>query len=393
MRGGAGGRRGRGGRERWRALPTEPFGNFFAYYVKATLHRRIFFLIGASLVINGCVVGMMAHLIGIDGEHRTRGWILLGLFVVMLWGVSGKIARRLTRPFLELARVAQEIGKGNLGARYALSRHGRTGEAFLIGLSINEMAARIEKQLKDQRELLAAVSHEVRTPLARIRMLVELARSQESPGSAGQFLVEGKALDDLDREVIEIDALIGELLASSRVDFAALTKSELDAADVARRAVERQTLSPAPTLVLPDDPLLFQADATLIQRALANLLQNAVVHAGGVESLVVKRNGEAVRFEVNDRGPGLAEGEESKIFASFYRGAGAGPGAGSGGGANDTHAALGLGLALVQRIAQAHGGRSFAQRRPEGGGASIGFEVPVGGATAPSSTAPSSTEG
>ena len=76
-----------------------------------------------------------------------------------------------------------------------------------------------------------------------------------------------------------------------------------------------------------------------------------------------------VRFEVNDRGPGVTKGEEAKVFESFYRGAGAR-------GATDTHAALGLGLALVQRIALAHGGRAFAESRPDGQGACIGFELP-----------------
>jgi two-component system, OmpR family, sensor kinase len=339
--------------------------NFFAHYIKATLHRRIFFLIGGAMIVNGVVAMVIAHAMGVDVHNRTRGAYVLAFFVLMLWGVSGKIARRLTLPFVELARVAQEIGRGNLSARYAFHRHGRTREAFLIGYSINEMVERIEKQLKDQRELLASVSHEVRTPLARIRMLVELARGREQ---RGEFIVDAKTLDDLDREVMEIDALVGELLASSRLDFAALTCTELEAADVARRALERQTLSP--TLTLPDAPLAFRADPTLVQRALANLLQNAVVHAGGVDAFVVKGTGDTVRFEVKDRGPGLAEGEETKVFESFYRGSAPTNAPDRG------HAALGLGLALVERIAKAHGGRAFAERRTDGPGACIGIELP-----------------
>jgi signal transduction histidine kinase len=363
--------RGHGHRHGFFAHPRSLLGQhgvgFLAYYVRASLHRRIFFLIGASLVVNACIAGTMGHFIGVDASHRARGWALLGFFVLMLWAVSGKIARRLTSPFVELARVAQEIGRGNLGARFVMSRRGRSGEAFLIGASINEMAGRIEKQLKDQRELLAAVSHEVRTPLARIRMLVELARSRAHEGSDA-FVVGPKTLDDLDREVIEIDALVGDLLASSRLDFAAIAKSELDACDVVRRALERQALSP--TVSLPDTQLSFRGDPTLVQRALANLLQNAVVHGGGVDALVVSAPGDSVRFEVNDRGPGLTEGEETKVFESFYRGA-----AGAASSAGDTHAALGLGLSLVKRIAVAHGGRVFAENR-EGGGARIGFELP-----------------
>lgn len=342
---------------------------FLPRYVKATLQRRIFRLISAALLVNGLVVVLVAHVIGFDVHGQGRRWPLFLLFIAVLWVASGRVARRLSLPFVELARVAQEIGRGNLAARYVFGRHGRTSEAFLIGMSINEMAQRIEKQLSDQRELLAAVSHEVRTPLARIRMLVELGRSR--PSGDG-FTVDAKTLDDLDREVIEIDALIGELLASSRLDFAALTVSDLDAADVARRALERQSLT-AP-LTVPEAPVAFRADPTLVQRALANLLHNAVVHAGGVESMVVAATAGAVRFEVRDRGPGVAAGDEAKVFESFYRGAATGSAEGQ------AHPALGLGLALVRRIAEAHGGRAFAERRADGPGASIGIELPRGGA-------------
>ena len=340
---------------------------YFAYHVKANLHRRIFFLIGVAMVVNGFIAVVVTHAIGVDVHRHTRGFIVLAFVIMVLWGVSGRIARRLTRPIAELARVAQEIGKGNLSARYTFTKHGRTGEAFLIGLSINEMAERIERQLRDQRELLAAVSHEVRTPLARIRMLVELGRSKPAPAG---FLVDAKTLDDLDREVIEIDALIGELLASSRLDFAALTRSDLEGGDVARRALERQNLSPG--LTVPDAPLPFSADPTLVQRALANLLHNAVVHAGGVDALVVSHVvsdvGPSIRFAVLDRGPGLPKGEEAKVFESFYRGTS---------GTDPAHSALGLGLALVQRIAVAHGGRAFAEARGDGPGACMGIELPV----------------
>ncbi len=379
--------RGRGWHGHWPPR-WQAGGFFFAHYIRATLHRRIFMLIGAAMLVNGVIVGVMGHAVGVDADHRARGYALLGLFVFMLWGVSGKIARRLTRPFVELARVAQEIGRGNLSARYTMGRHGRTGEAFLIGASINDMAARIEKQLSDQRELLAAVSHEVRTPLARMRMLVELARSRAAPAEAGRFVVNAKTLDDLDREVIEIDALVGELLASSRLDFAALNAAVLDAGDVVRLALERQSLQAPPTVVVPDGPLPFRADPTLVQRALANILQNAVVHGRGVDTVSVTAPDGVVRFEVTDRGPGIAPGDEARVFDPFYRGAGARDAP------EPTHAALGLGLALVKRIAVAHRGRAYAENRTDGAGARVGIELPrEEGAVAASAPSGATTAG
>ena len=104
------------------------------------------------------------------------------------------------------------------------------------------MAARIERQLADQRELLAAVSHELRTPLARIRLLVEIARRR---GAAGSGKPTPATLDEIEREAIEIDTLVGELLASARLDFQALSRSRSTRWRSARRALERAGEAPA----------------------------------------------------------------------------------------------------------------------------------------------------
>ncbi|WP_438019278.1 HAMP domain-containing sensor histidine kinase [Sorangium sp. So ce315] len=278
----------------------------------------------------------------------------------VLWAASGLISRRLARPLVDLAHVAHEIGAGKLSSRVRLDCHGQ-GEVSVVAEAVNDMAARIERQLADQRELLAAVSHELRTPLARIRLLTEMARGDGAPSAS--------VLDDLDREVMEIDALVGDLLASSRLDFAALTLTRLDPAEAAVRALERAGLDPALLEVAEQTPA-FEADATLLARALANLLENARAHGGGADRLRVRPGGpRSVVFEVEDRGPGFAEGEETRIFEPFFRRERA---QGSHDGAE--RGSLGLGLTLCKRIAEAHGGRAFAERR-EGGGARVGIEL------------------
>ncbi|WP_437946310.1 HAMP domain-containing sensor histidine kinase [Sorangium sp. So ce296] len=288
--------------------------------------------------------------------------LALPLFAVaaVLWAASGLISRRLARPLVDLAHVVHEIGAGKLSSRVRLDRHGH-GEVGVVAEAVNDMAARIERQIADQRELLAAVSHELRTPLARIRLLTEMARGD---GGAG-----APVLDDLDREVMEIDALVGDLLASSRIDFAALTLTRLDPAEAAIRALERAGLDPTLLEVAEGTPA-FEADATLLARALANLLENARAHAGGAERLRVRPGGPSrVVFEVEDRGPGFADGEETRIFEPFFRRERA-----QGGESGAERGSLGLGLALCKRIAEAHGGRAFAERRG-GGGARVGIEL------------------
>jgi signal transduction histidine kinase len=297
------------------------------------------------------------------GPHGPIWQLPISLVVAcaVLWAISGKVARRLSRPIAELARVAEEIGGGKFSARAPITCH-QPGEVGALFYVVNNMASRIERQMADQRELLAAVSHEIRTPLARIRLLVEIAR--ESGATSGTF-------DELDCEVIEIDRLVGELLASSRLDFAALTPTSLDVRETAARALDRAGLSEE---LLDDEGVKtsFEADATLIARALANLLDNAKNHGGGVVALRVRVSDASVRFEVDDGGAGFEPGDETKAFASFYRRpASNGKDKGS----------LGLGLALVKRIALAHGGSAFAENRREGG-ARVGIEIPLSGGVA-----------
>jgi two-component system OmpR family sensor kinase len=284
-----------------------------------------------------------------------RAILLPLLSGAMLWMLSGAIARRLTRPMDELVRTASELGAGKLEARIKLG-HGATGEMGVLADAFNDMAARIERQMADQRELLAAVSHELRTPLARMRVLTEILRD----GSG-----DPKTLDQVDREVIELDALVGELLASSRLDFGQVTSRPLEARELAARALERTGL-PAELLSAEIPDTALAGDATLLGRALANLLDNARRHGQGAEALRILERDGRLAFCVDDRGPGLLPGEETRIFAPFYR-------KDRGGEAREA-GSLGLGLALVQRIAQAHGGEAFAENRP-GGGARVGFTV------------------
>ena len=285
------------------------------------------------------------------GPYKHLFLIAFVLAGMMLWGASGAIARRVVRPLGQVARVAREIGDGKLDSRVQLGRHS-PGEIGMLADAINDMAGRIEKQMSDQRELLAAVSHEIRTPLGHMRVLVELARDGE-PLRA----------DELEREIVEVDTLVDQLLASSRLEFDSLDCHELDAVDVCARALERAG-EPAERLVVETDDTHLSGDPTLLARALANLVENARRHGEQLVSLRVTGNADALRFEVEDRGPGFAEADLERVFESFFRGERK---------AGSSHASLGLGLALVRRIARAHGGRVWANNGESG--ARVGFEV------------------
>jgi two-component system OmpR family sensor kinase len=316
------------------------------YFIAAHLHRRLFVWFGVAIFVAVTVASLVHRMVGYRPGHRLLAMLAAS---AVLWMISGKIARRLARPLYELLRVTEEIGAGKLSARARLP-HWQMGEVAYLATAINDMAARIEKQMGDQRELLAGVSHELRTPLAHMRVLLELGRSRGG---------DPKTFDELEREVVEIDALVGQLLASARLDFADLTVRTLDGADVARRALERAGLAPGAgkadvLAVEPGAAPTFEGDATLLARALANLLENARRHAGGVTRLGVRspRPGVVV-FDVEDAGPGFPAAGEKRARAE---------------------GGLGLGLVLVRRIADAHRGSVTIANRAEGG-ARVSLEV------------------
>jgi two-component system OmpR family sensor kinase len=298
-----------------------------------------------------------------DRRRATFALVLaIGAACCVLWAAAAAIARRLARPIAELAVVAERLGEGDLSARFALgacrSEPGKPArvdaEVDVLGSAFNTMAERIESQIRSQRELLAHVSHELRTPLARIRLLTELARDGGEP--AGQ-------LDEIDREVVEIDGLVGALLADARLEFGTIERARVDAVELARRALERAG-EPAEKLRAPGASLPIEADPTLVARALANLLENARAHGDGVDALVVERAPDGlVAFAVEDRGPGLPPGDVQALFEPFARRA-----------RDADRGSLGLGLALVRRVAEAHGGHILAEGR-EGGGARVGLAI------------------
>jgi signal transduction histidine kinase len=261
--------------------------------------------------------------------------LLVGLTVAAgLWLGSWLIARRITWPLTELSQVAREIGEGKLDSRARLASE-REDEVGRLARSINEMARRIERQLADQKELLAAVSHELRTPLGHLRVIVELARER---GLTAEHIAK------IEDEVREIDDLIDRVLASSRLDFSAIHASEIDVGALLASALERANLSDA-GLIAEGSALSCSGDLNLLKRALANVIDNAIRHGGGVRSIGAEASTQHVELFVVDKGGG----ERATQFAEHWRGRHGRERASSAGG-------LGLGLSLVERIAKAHGG-------------------------------------
>lgn len=333
-----------------------PRGHPLRHRHRRRLQRQLFWSFGFAILGTVCV-SLLVYSLFSDLESQRpwlRPWALFGA-ASALWGLSAFAARRIARPLRELAQAASEFGAGKLERRVVL--RGGAREIRELEHAFNDMAARLEAQMKAQKELLGAVSHELRTPLARLRVLLE---------SLAESHADARMVRNMEREIMEMDALVGELLAGARVDAGALQMRTLDAADLVRTAIERTGLEDVKLEISPSVSTL-QADATLLSRALVVLLDNARKHGAGQVGVRLAPHQGELRLCVEDDGPGFDAADLPRLFEPFVRGRGEAP---------DEHRGLGLGLYLVRRIAEAHGGAAFAENRPEGG-ARVGFSLPM----------------
>ncbi|MEM1350387.1 MAG: HAMP domain-containing sensor histidine kinase, partial [Myxococcota bacterium] len=284
----------------------------------------------------------------------ARLFLLLSVVALILWIGSGMVARSIARPLNELAEVAEAMGQGDLRRRASRSKESG-GEIEILADALHDMAGRIERQITDQKTLLAGVSHELRTPLGHMRLITEMMRDVgASP----------KRIDQLDQEIVEMDDLVDQLLAHSRLSFELRELRPVDVVAMTTQAMERAGLPPELLEVSRGGRVV--GDSTLLLRALANLLRNAHVHGGGATRVLIEHRDSSVFIGVEDAGPGLPESERQLLFEPFVHKSIGKTSSGS----------LGLGLFLVKRIAAAHGGDVLAEENhPQG--ARIGLLLPL----------------
>lgn len=285
------------------------------------------------------------------GRPPPPGPVLTLALIAVGVGVGAyPVVRRLTRRLERLQRGVTEWGAGNLGARVAVE--GRD-EVAQLAASFNDAAARIEQLVGVHKSLLANASHELRSPLARIRLAVELMASNPSPSRRAE----------LARDIEELDQLIDEILLASRLEGGvAPAREALDFTAVVAEVCARADVP------LQAGTVTVEGDVRLLHRLVRNLLENAQRHGGDrVEAEVRAAGGRAV-LDVLDRGPGVREAERERVFEPFYRAAGA----------SEASGGVGLGLALVRQIARQHGGEVHCLPRT-GGGSVFRVSLPLAG--------------
>ena len=270
------------------------------------------------------------------------------------------LARYLTQPLLKLRTTTNELAGGNLGARVSRKLAKRQDEIGELGCDFNSMAERLESMVKAQQRLLGDISHELRSPLARLGVALGLARQRSGAEANG-------ALDRIERESDNLNEMISQLLTLTRlesgtdgrkrtiVDLAALVKEVADDADFEARSVNRAVQ------VVSSDNCSIKGVEELLRSAVENVVRNAVRYTPegtAVEVALSRQNGNAV-ISVRDRGHGVAEESLEKIFQPFYRTEDARDRQSGGG--------TGLGLAITERAVRMHGGSVQAVNAVDGG--------------------------
>lgn len=298
---------------------------------------------------------------------------LLATFVVA-GIVCYLLARSLTGPILQLQGAARRFADGDLATRVGPVFRKRRDEIAGLALDFDRMAGRIENLVNAQRRLLRDISHELRSPLARLNVALELARRDSSP-------VTDNAIDRIEREAERLNDLIGQLLAltmleagAERIERLPVDLSKLVADIVDDANFEAQGLNRGVKVVASEE-ITVQGSAELLRRAVENVVRNAVRYTDEgtfVEvSLSRRLEGDDVyaRILIRDRGPGVPEADLKRLFEPFYRIADS---------RDRMTGGTGLGLAITKRAVSAHSGRVRASNDASGG-LVVEIELPVSG--------------
>ena len=290
-----------------------------------------------------------------DTDTENLPWEL-GWFLLIVAVTSVIILRPVARRVRILEDTAARFGEGDLGARAHIESPGLIGE---LARRFDAMADQLQLLVDNQRHLLHSVSHEIRTPISRVRFRLELIESAASDASRK------KQIQGLTRDLDALEALVQELLSFARFTQGTprLERVELDAGPTLQRIVDdlpRQQETPIELVDAPA-PITLHVDRDLFKRALENLLLNAERYAS---SRIIVRYASTpaggVRIEVGDDGPGIPTADRERIFEPFAR-VDSSRSRSSGG--------TGLGLAIVQRIVRWHDGEVHVDVDPELGGA------------------------
>lgn len=303
---------------------------------------------------------------------RPEGLVVPATFVMLfLVAIAVLFARHLAKPLERIAEAARRFGKGELAARSGVERKDEIGE---VSRAFDEMAKRVSLLMAAQRELMANVSHELKTPLSRIHVAVDLFNDGVSDQAKD-------ILSEIAHDLGELERLIEDVMTVARLDLShsddpgattPLRRETVSAADLIEKAASRfrsQCQTHELVLDFPTSLPTLSGDAVLLRRVIENLLENARKYSDPNTTIKVSAFAEAGNLTVNvaDHGVGMDQAELQRVFTPFFRGDASRSRATGG---------VGLGLALARRVVEAHGGRIKIESA-RGKGTTVRLDLPL----------------
>ncbi len=342
-----------------------------SFWSSQPLFRKIY-VYGMLFIGSFAVLGEFGEYVAAELLQRD-GLVFSSMQEVLLWAAFTIIVAAL-EAFVLISFLKNVIGRftsvihrlaaGEKSARIAPDMAGRNDELGLLARAFNHMAGQIEQENVRERELLAAVSHELRSPLTRLSVSVELLRREHVPA---------EFLDRISLETERMEALIGSILEYSRMEARLQPFSRVDLAALVREVVEdvrfEGSMRGCGVEAHAPETLTISGDAEMLRHAVENVLRNALRHTpdDGRIGVRLEKKRDTCRLKVEDNGPGVPEAALEQIFRPFFR-VDASRQRASGG--------TGMGLSISESAVRAHRGRIWAENRRQGGLAVV-MELPL----------------
>lgn len=271
----------------------------------------------------------------------TQFFLSMGIMATIILAVSVWAVRRVTTPLASLATAAERLGHDVNAA--PLPETGTT-ETRQAARAFNDMQTRLRSLIENRTRLLAAISHDLRTPLTLLRLRTETVENAQER-------------DKMLSTIAEMDAMIGTTLQFARDESADEPRRPADLTSLLQSVVDEMSDAGLPVRMLPAEPIVYECQLAALKRAVRNLLDNAVKY-GKSGTVAIRRASRTIEIGVDDEGPGIPPSELARVLEPFYRLEQS---------RSRETGGVGLGLAIAQSIVQAHGGTLTLSNRPTGG--------------------------
>ena len=282
----------------------------------------------------------------------TSLWLLIAFITISF--ISYILARTLSRRIFQLRQATQKLAEGDLDSRVIIAGK---DEVSALANDFNQMAQQLQSMLKSQRQLVSDVSHELRSPLARLRIALELAERTDAPQ---------KMLSRIEKEADELESLVTDLLSLARIESSqfVLDKKSVCLCKLLKKIIEDANFEgnkqQKQVLLQHCDKAIIEADPVLMRSALENIIRNALRYTPSGSQVIVKLilQDSMLTISIEDQGSGVPAEALETLFEPFSRVSKA---------RDRKTGGFGLGLAITGRVIKAHGGELKAENKPEGG--------------------------